>query len=139
MPFRKQRCIIPASGFFEWKKEGKLRTPFFIRHKSGKPVAFAGIWDRWHSPEGRIILSAAIITTAAMGAVEKIHNRMPLIIPRESIDSWLDTQDRSAEDLYTLIAAFPRTELEAWPVSGGVNNPANDNPACIEPHPDRPD
>jgi len=133
--FQRRRCLIPASGFYEWKVEPgrKAKTPMYIRKKSGKPFGFAGLWENWNSPDGSSILSCTIITTAPNDMMKEIHNRMPVILPESSYSLWLEPGEPELERLKTLLKASSAEEMIAYPVSNLVNNPANDVPACIEP------
>lgn len=132
-PLRHRRCIIPASSFFEWKTDGKVKTPFNIRLKSSHPLALAGLWDQWKTPTGETIESCAILTTVANHLVAPIHDRMPVILPPEKIDFWLSHLVQEAEALRFLFRPYPPDQMEMYPISSQVNNPANDVPGCIEP------
>jgi putative SOS response-associated peptidase YedK len=133
--YKYKRCLIPADGFYEWKAEPgkKIKTPYAIRMKSGRPFAFAGLWDEWHSPDGSVLYSCTIITTAPNQLTAPIHNRMPVILRRHDYTEWLDPLPRPAESLSGLIRPFPAELLDAYPVSTLVNSPANDAPECIQP------
>ena len=133
--FRRRRCLIPADGFYEWKQEtgGKSKTPMYIRLKSGKPFALAGLWERWDSKDGSTILSCTIITTQPNELMQTIHNRMPVILPPQTYTQWLDPGEPNLADLSGLLQPYPAEEMTAYPVSRLVNSPANDLPACIEP------
>ena len=133
--FRRRRCLIPASGFFEWKQEPgrKSKTPMYIRLKSGKPFALAGLWERWDAPDGSTVFSCAIVTTQPNELMQVIHNRMPVILPSQAFSLWLDTAEPLLPKLTELLQPYPAHEMIAYPVSNVVNHPANDLPACIEP------
>ena len=133
--FRRRRCLIPADGFYEWRQEPgqKRKTPMFIRLESGQPFALAGLWESWHAPDGSNILSCTIITTQPNDLVEKIHNRMPVILPPESYSLWLEPGEADPERLQALLKPYPASEMMAYPVSTLVNNPSNDLAACIAP------
>ena len=133
--FRRRRCLIPASGFYEWQpsKEQKSKTPMYIQLKSGKPFAFAGLWERWDSPEGSTILSCTIITTEPNELLASIHNRMPVILSPQSYPLWLDPGEPPVPALMDLLRPFPADEMRAYPVSKLVNSPGNDQPALIKP------
>ena len=85
-----RRCLFPADGFYEWKREGERKRPYFVRLKSGQPMAFAGLWESWMGPNGEEMETAAIVTTAASRSIAHIHDRMPVIVPPEAFDFWLD-------------------------------------------------
>ncbi len=133
--YRKRRCLILSDGFYEWRKEpgARTKTPMYIRLKSGHPFAFAGLWESWRGEEDDPLLSCTIITTEPNALMEKIHNRMPVILPPESYDRWLSPEDRSAGELNTLLGPYPESEMTAYPVSTLVNNPRANTPDCIEP------
>jgi putative SOS response-associated peptidase YedK len=103
----------------------------YITHKSGAGFAFAGLWESWHSPEGDHIRSCTIITTEPNDLMAPIHNRMPVILPPEQYDTWLDPSDRT--DLQELLVSYPDTEMTAHPVSTLVNSPVNDTPEFLKP------
>jgi putative SOS response-associated peptidase YedK len=127
---RKHRCLVVVDGFYEWKRDGKSKSqPFFFRRPDGAPFALAGVWDRWVSKDGEVIESCAILTQPARPPVEAVHARMPLVLPREAWDRWLD---RSDQDLAALLA--PRdAELVAYSVSPYVNDPKHDDAECVKP------
>jgi putative SOS response-associated peptidase YedK len=133
--YKYKRCLIPADGFYEWKAEQgrKTKTPYAIRMKGGRPFAFAGLWDEWHSTDGSVLYSCTIITTTPNALMAPIHNRMPVILQRQDYDEWLDRSPRPAGTLDTLLRPFPGELLEAYPVSTLVNSPSNDSPECIRP------
>ncbi len=132
--YKRRRCLIPASGFYEWRKEpgSKSKTPMHIRMKSGQPFAFAGLWEIWH-PGDEHLLSCTIITTDANELLTPIHDRMPVILPPDAYEQWLDPQERADGGLRNLLKPYPSDEMEAYPVSTLVNSPANDTPECILP------
>ncbi|MEJ5224045.1 MAG: SOS response-associated peptidase [Anaerolineales bacterium] len=134
-PLKYKRCLILADGFYEWKAaEGaKSKTPYYIRLTSGQPFAFAGLWDEWHAPDGSLVRSATIITTAPNALMAALHNRMPVILPPKAYALWLDPAPRAAMDLLPLLTAYPAEAMQAYPVSTFVNAPANDRPECILP------
>ncbi len=132
--YRRRRCLVLADGFYEWRKEPDgSKTPMYVRMRSGAPFAFAGLWESWDSPLGDQILSCTIITTMPNDLLSTIHNRMPVILPAWAYDAWLDPAERSPEELAPLLKPYPAEEMEAYPVSTLVNNPANDLPQCVEP------
>lgn len=129
--FERRRCLIPADGFYEWKKAGKFKQPYFFQLKDESPFAFAGIWDRWRRGETSIT-SCAIITTTANAILESIHDRMPVILRDDDLDSWLRSNARPAE-LQALLAPFPASEMKSFPVSLDVNSPNIDDAHLVEP------
>jgi putative SOS response-associated peptidase YedK len=128
----RQRCLVLASGFYEWEKTEKGKVPYFIRMASGEPFAFAGLWDRWqHGDE--VIHSCTIITTQPNGLMAPIHDRMPVIFRPEEEEAWLDPRLQDTEYLKSLLKLYPEKEMIATPVSTVVNSPVNDTPECIAP------
>jgi len=133
--FRRRRVLIPASGFYEWRKEGKLRQPFFIHLQGGRPFTFAGLYEPCRREE-KLHESCAIITTAANSLIKPIHHRMPLIIPAEHYPLWLDPHT-PVDELQKILLPYPAEKMSAYPVSRMVNNPAFDHPDCLrkeQPH-----
>jgi putative SOS response-associated peptidase YedK len=128
--FKRQRCLVPADGFYEWKIDGSVKQPYHIRLKDGRPFAMAGLWSRWQDPEGEDILTYTILTTEPNPLLADIHNRMPVILPPDAYDIWLGESSR--EDLQALLQSYPAADMEAGPVSRLVNNPTHDDPRCIE-------
>ena len=133
--YKYHRCVIFADGFFEWQPQpgSKSKVPHFIHLKSGRPFAFAGLWDRWQSPDGSEILSATIITTEPNELMSSIHNRMPVILSKDAYAQWLDPAPQPASRFENLLGPYPAAEMEAFPVSTLVNSPANDRPETIQP------
>jgi putative SOS response-associated peptidase YedK len=131
---KRRRCLIPADGFYEWQASGKgPKQPFYIRARSGKPMAFAGLWETWEGPNGEEVDTAAIVTTRANRTLSPLHDRMPVIIAPDAFDLWLNCGEVDALTAEALIAPAPDDLLEAWPVSTAVNRTANDNAALILP------
>lgn len=131
-PFTKQRCLVPASGFYEWQKTGKEKLPFYIRLKSDDLFSFAGLYDIWKDTEDKEIASFTIITTGPNGLVAPIHNRMPVILERESEEKWLE-EPADMSKLISLLKPFPENKMEAYPVSRAVNYGENDSEELIKP------
>jgi putative SOS response-associated peptidase YedK len=130
---QKRRCLILADGFYEWRKEGRTKTPMFIALKSHEPFAFAGLWETWKPPTGEPIHSCTIITTSPNPLMASIHDRMPVILPRTAESLWLDRTVADPQALLPLLAPYPAELMEAYAVSPLVNSPRNNTPACIEP------
>ena len=134
--YRRRRCLILADGFYEWHQEPghRSKTPIYVKLKSGKPFAFAGLWEVWQpNDDAPPVRSCTIITTAPNALIEQIHNRMPAILAREAYGQWLDPQEQSPERLAPLLQPYPAEAMIAYPVSRLVNRPANDSPECITP------
>lgn len=133
--FVSRRCLIPATGYYEWATEMgpySPKQPFFI-HGSGL-IAFAGIWDRWRAPDGSFKESAAIITRPSVGFLATVHSRMPTFLPKDRWSSWLDPAINRADEIRGLLdVKEPAAGLEAYPVASLVNSTANNGPQLIEP------
>jgi len=130
--FRRRRCLVLADGWYEWRREGSRKTPMRITLRSGRPFAFAGIWERWSPADAEPLLTCAIVTRAAVPAVAPVHDRMPLVLGPEERRHWLDPEADSAA-LQQLLRDEPAADLVAYEVSTRVNSPRNDDPECIEP------
>ncbi len=130
---RRRRCLFPADGFYEWRRAGERRTPYYVRLRSGGPMAFAGLWETWMGPNGEEMETAAIVTTRANRALAAIHDRMPAIVPPDAFDFWLDGAKVDADTAAALIAPARDEWLDMHEVSAAVNRAANDTPDLIEP------
>ena len=130
---KRRRCLIPASGFYEWARVGAAKQPFFIRMKEGRPFALAGLWEQWCGEDGSELETCAILTTSPNEMTAKIHPRMPVIIAPGDYGRWMDPANEKPGTLEPLLRPYPAGEMEAHTVSRHVNNPRNDEPACIEP------
>jgi len=131
--FQKNRCLIIADGFYEWQKVENRKQPYYFQIKEDKPFAFAGLWENWHSPQGEEITSCTIITTNANAIAQPIHNRMPVILPPESYNLWLDPTVTDTKILQSLLQPYPDDAMKVTVVNSIVNNPANDKPECLSP------
>ena len=141
--FKKRRCIIPVTGFYEWQKRPGVKTkqPFFIQHPDGEPYAFAGLWEVWRGPDKdqEPLRSCTIITTTPNEAMATIHDRMPVILPPEAWDTWLDRENQDIELLGKLLVPAPPRIITMHPVSTEVNNVRNNGPQLTdEVTPDEP-
>ena len=130
---RRRRCLFPADGFYEWKDDAGRKRAFCVRPKDRAPVAFAGLWETWMGPHGEELETAAIVTTAANRDLAALHPRMPVIIPAEAFDFWLDCTSVDAGTATSLFDAAPNGLLEAYEISPAVNRTANDGPELIAP------
>lgn len=135
--FRRSRCLVPASGYYEWATElGKYkpRQPVYISRNDGKMLAFAGIHDQWVSPEGEIRHSVAIITREAVGELATVHSRMPMFLPKERWEAWMDLGLQDVDKVRALFENFqPDANLRFWTVSDSVNSIRNNGPDLIAP------
>jgi len=128
-----RRCLIPADGFYEWKKSGKVRQPFCFEVKDGGLFAFAGLWDSWKNPKGETIESCAILTTTANDLVAETHNRMPVIVPPEKYALWLSPDLDDAAAIQEIFKPYDPGAMKRYPVDQRVNNVANDDAASAAP------
>jgi putative SOS response-associated peptidase YedK len=131
--FRERRCLIPADGFYEWKRGGATNRPWFVRRKGGGPIAFAGLWETWIGPNGEEMETAAIVTTTANAEMGQVHHRAPVIVPPEQFDFWLDTGNVDAKTAAELFVPAPDGAMEVFEISPAVNRVANDSAELIAP------
>ena len=131
--FRYRRCIIPASGFYEWRKENGHKQPYYIYHTEGRVLALAGLWEHWQGADGSEIESCTIITTRPNERIGELHDRMPVVLQPEDYSTWLSGNGRHQSDLQHLLRSAPEGLLDAHPVSTYVNRPANEGPECVAP------
>ena len=135
--FKSRRCLVPADGYYEWATElGRYKTkqPFYISSNDGHSLSIAGIWNTWRSPSGKSMQSASIITREAVGELAKIHHRMPVMMPRDRWNEWLDVRDHEVHELIDLMnIPKPDLNLHPVPVSDSVNKVANDGPDLVIP------
>ena len=129
---RRRRCLVVADGFYEWQRTGRAKQPFFIHLRDDRPFAFAGLWEAWEGPDHSAIESCTLLTIGPNELMRPIHDRMPVILPPESYDLWLDPAMQQPDRLTPLLAPYPAEQMKTSPVSSLVNNPANDDPRCIE-------
>ena len=131
--YKRRRCLLPVDNFFEWKaiKGANAKQPYAIGMKSGEPFALAAIWENWQKPgtDDRV-RTFCVITTGANDLMSTIHDRMPVIVPRESYDHWLSTLD---PDPRNLLVPFPASLMTMWPISTRVNKPVNDDASVLDP------
>ena len=135
--FKKQRCLIPADGFYEWKGPKGQKQPMFITLPESKPFAFAGLWETWHKKNdpNMIYKSCTIITTEASDSVRGIHPRMPAILKPEMYETWLDPLNQNVNELKHILKTGIITELVSHAVSKNVNSVKNNEPSNIIPLP----
>lgn len=130
--FKRRRCLIPASGFYEWQKQNGRKQPHFIHPTGASLFALAGLWEQWRDGEGSTLQTCTILTTRPNELVEPLHNRMPVIVAPQDFNHWLDPGPRP-EDAHHLLRPYAPGEMDAYPVSTEVNNPRNDTSTCVEP------
>jgi len=131
--FKKRRCLVIADGFYEWRTEGKKKFPMYIRLKTGECFGFAGLYNVWKSPDGQQLCTCTIITTEANDTVKPVHDRMPVILPRDKEDFWLDLINEDKEKLLSVLKPYPAEEMIAFEVSTDVNSPQHNTPSNIQP------
>jgi len=131
--FRNGRILIPANGFYEWKNEGKTKTPYYIQLKSKRPFGFAGLLSIWTDTEGQPVCTCTIITTEANSALQGIHDRMPVILRSDDQNSWLDSSNMDKEKLTALLKPFDPEEMDYYAVSKIVNTASHNSVECITP------
>ena len=131
-PFKRQRCLIPADGFYEWKLVNGNKVPHHIRMKNGSVFAFAGLWDRWEG-DGKTLDSCSIIVMPANEVMKPIHERMPAIIAPAHYDYWLDSRITEKQEIMQYLNSAPSSQLTAYPVSTWVNVPKHNDERCIQP------
>lgn len=128
--FERRRCLIPADGFYEWKRSGKSKQPYYFQMTDEEPFYFAGIWDEWRGGE-ESITSCAIITTTPNELLETIHDRMPVILPAHAQEAWL-SNDTQPSELLSLLNPFSATAMKSYPVSQQVNAAKVEDPQLVE-------
>lgn len=133
--FRKKRCVVPASGFYEWQTIGRLKLPWYFSPREDVPLALAGLWESWKSPDGTWLETCSLITTSANAVVGRIHDRMPVILERRDADTWLDRKVDDPAALLALLKPFPAEKMTGLPVNPRVNRIDTDGPECLEPAP----
>ncbi len=131
--FKRRRCLVVADGFFEWQKQGASKTPLFIHLEPERPFGFAGLYEIWSPPLGEKLVTCTIITTEPNELVRPIHDRMPVILPKDAEDFWLDSAVEDHTRLLDLLQPYQASEMSAFTVSTLVNSVKNNSPECIEP------
>lgn len=129
--FKHRRCLIPATGFYEWKLLGERKQPYHIQSNNHALMAFAGIWERWKGEKEKIIESCSIIVTDANETIRTIHDRMPVILSPENHGEWLDLDNANVEQLQNLLRPYSAGLLEAYPITTKVNNARNEGPEIL--------
>ena len=129
---RRQRCLVPADGYYEWKAAVGRKVPYYFSMKGDMPFAMAGVWDSWERGRDQVV-SFTIVTTSANELSAPIHDRMPAILKPEYYDLWLDAKVADPEQLKPLLAPYSAKSMQCWPVSAQVGNPDNQTPDLIKP------
>ncbi|WP_340104719.1 SOS response-associated peptidase [Rhodohalobacter sp. 8-1] len=136
-PFKSQRCIVPANGFYEWKTTSSEKVPHFVQRKQSNLMHFAGLWEEWQDPDsGETINSYTIITTDANKPMQELHDRMPALLLQEEFNTWLDPSFNDTEALQDLIRPWPDDDIKFYRVNKEVGNVSNNRPELIEPYRD---
>ena len=128
---KSKRCLVPSSGFYEWKRIDKRKVPYYIGIKNSKIFSFAGLYDIWKDSVGNELKTFTIITTNSNNTLKPIHNRMPVILEQEFEEDWLDVKTHDFDSLKQMLKPYPDDKMIAYAVSYEVNNPSNDNPELI--------
>jgi putative SOS response-associated peptidase YedK len=136
--FKSRRCLVLADGFFEWKKVGKEKQPYYITRGDGGPFCMAGLWESWNPKNDEVakaqpVETCTILTTDANSMMLSLHDRMPVIVEPDQYEFWMDPAVHETQQLQKILAPCPAEILTAVPVSKLVNRPTNDQPACIQP------
>lgn len=129
----RRRCLIPGDGFYEWQRTTRSKRPFCFEVNDGEVFAFAGLWDRWRAPDGSDVETCTILTTTPNQLLADVHYRMPVILPTEHYDLWLDPGSRNVEAVTKLLKPYDARQMRRYPVGTRINAVANDDAACAEP------
>jgi putative SOS response-associated peptidase YedK len=136
--FARRRCLVPVDGFYEWRKRGQQRDPFYFSAADGHLLALAGLWERWEYPGGQVIESCSVLTCPASALMRPIHHRMPVILPATAHDRWLDPGTAEPGELQALLRPAPEKVLQRWPVGREVGRSSAEGPQLIAPVHDDP-
>ena len=131
--FQARRCLVPADGFYEWKREGSRKQPWLFRLRDEPGFAMAGLWERWCGPAGEVLDTCTLLTTVANALMAPIHDRMPVILRPDDFTAWLTAPPADADALHALLRPYPAEAMTAWPVSARVNAPRNEGPELVVP------
>jgi putative SOS response-associated peptidase YedK len=131
--FKRRRCLLPADGFFEWRKDGKKKLPYYFQTKDHQPFALAGLWETWKDGDGKPLETCTILTTDANALVSEFHDRMPVILPPEDWERWLDPAQHDPAEVQPMLAPYKAELMTATAVNPIVNSGKVDSPTCIEP------
>ena len=130
--FKSKRCLVVSDGFYEWKKDEKEKQPYRFVMKDRKPFVMAGLWERWDKGE-KPLFTCTVITTIPNDVTRNVHDRMPVILPEDTYDTWLNREMTDTNYLKSLLVPYPAEEMDLFQVSTLVNSPKNDVEACLEP------
>jgi len=132
-PFEYRRCLIPADGFYEWKRHGTSKQPYCFEVQNGELFAFAGLWDGWKNAEGQWIKTCSILTTIPNSVTSTVHDRMPVILHPENYDLWLDPSMNNVQGVCDLLKPYDARLMRCYPISSRVNHVGNDDAECSRP------
>jgi len=132
-PLTNRRCLIPADGFYEWQRTGKVKQPYCFEVNDGELFAFAGIWDRWTDPNRNTVETCSILTTSPNAVTSAVHDRMPVILDPDSYDIWLDPGMRDVTTAFELLKPYDAQFMRCYPISTRINHVANDDEECSAP------
>ena len=130
---KSRRCLIPADGFYEWMRMEKTKQPYCFEVNEGELFAFAGLWDRWKDPSGKVLETCSILTTTPNAVTTAVHDRMPVILDPDAYDLWLDPGMKNISAASDLLKPFDARQMRCYPVSGRINHVGNDDETCSEP------
>ena len=125
-----RRCLIPSDGFYEWQRTGKAKQPFCFEVNDGELFAFAGLWDLWRDPSGKMLETCSILTTTPNAATACIHDRMPVIVDPDAYDLWLDPGMNDTRVVSEMLKPYDASQMRCYPVSARINHTANDDEEC---------
>tara|TARA_B100001250_G_scaffold92235_1_gene76766 strand:+ start:9016 stop:9693 length:678 start_codon:yes stop_codon:yes gene_type:complete len=131
--YKRRRCLIPASGYYEWKLEGNLKAPYYVHTHNKRPMFFAGLWEIWHDPNGSELYTCTIATVTASQELSDLHNRMPVILKEPARKKWLETDEEEAATLLNYLVPYESGDMKFYRVSNAVNKASWNNPQAIEP------
>ena len=130
---KRKRCLVPATGFYEWKRADNGKVPYYVHLKDDSLFSFAGLFDSWHAPDGGQLKTFTIITTTPNAKMGRIHNRMPVMLSQEDEELWLTKEPLPDSELKRIFRSYPARLMDAYEVSKEVNNPRNENQGLIKP------
>jgi putative SOS response-associated peptidase YedK len=130
---KRKRCLVPATGFYEWKRVDNGKVPYYVHLKDDSLFSFAGLFDSWHAPDGGQLKTFTIITTTPNAKMGRIHNRMPVMLSQEDEELWLTKEPLPDSELKRIFRSYPARLMDAYEVSKEVNNPRNENQGLIKP------
>jgi putative SOS response-associated peptidase YedK len=132
-PLTSRRCLVPADGFYEWQRRGKVKQPYCFEVNDGGLFAFAGLWDRWKDPNGNWVKTCSILTTIPNAVTSSVHDRMPVILDPDNYDLWLDPGMTNVEAVSELLKPFDARQMRCYPISMRIDHVANDDAECSAP------